>query len=108
MKRKISWSSLAAMLACLMLAFTAPACGGSGADIVKKLEGFAKSCEACKDKACATGVWDGFITYAKANKSASGNEENKVKAQAAAKNLAACSVKKGIAPTKIQKDITSI
>ena len=62
-------------------------------DAAKDLEGFAKRCTACKDKACAEQVVDDFVSYAKANPNPRGNEQN---AAAQFSALTKCAIDKGV------------
>jgi len=75
------------LLALAMLAI--PACH----DASKDLEGMVKKCTDCKDKACAEAVIDDFVTYAKANPSPRGDEQN---AAAQFQALTKCATDKGV------------
>ncbi|HEY6040049.1 MAG TPA: hypothetical protein VIV58_37460 [Kofleriaceae bacterium] len=62
-------------------------------DASKDLEGMVKKCSECNDKACAEGVIDEFVTYAKANPSPRGDEQN---AAAQFQALGKCATDKGV------------
>jgi hypothetical protein len=68
-------------------------CGAAAChDASKDLEGMVKKCNECKDKACADGVIDELVTYAKANPAPRGNEQN---AAAQFQALMKCATDKG-------------
>lgn len=62
-------------------------------DASKDLEGMVKKCNDCKDKACAEGVIDEFVSYAKANPNPRGDEQN---AAAQFQALGKCATAKGV------------
>jgi hypothetical protein len=81
-----TWLLALAMLASIPLA-------GACHDASKDLEGMVKKCNDCKDKACAEGVIDEFVTYAKAHPNPRGDEQN---AAAQFQALTKCATDKGV------------
>ncbi|HEY0254631.1 MAG TPA: hypothetical protein VGC41_24055 [Kofleriaceae bacterium] len=74
--------------------FGAFGCG----DASKKVEELADRACACKDKACADGVIDDFVTWAKENKNARGDQK---KAEAAVQKMMSCAMKAGGDPSSM-------
>ena len=71
---------------------------GCKKDVTKDIAKFADQACACKDAACANGVLEAFMTFAKANKDATGDQDAAVKD---AKRMAACLISSGVDAQKL-------
>lgn len=83
----------------------AAALGGCKKDVTKDIAKFADQACACKDAACADGVLDAFVAFAKANKDAGGDQEEAAKS---AKRMATCMISGGVDSQKLIQSMKSL